>query len=56
MGRSLKPNTKAFLVVLGITLLIWVLRGLTLLSFIPGWVLWVMILLSLAMAIVAAVR
>lgn len=56
MARSLKPTTKAFLITLLITLLVWVLRGIALLTFIPGWVLWVLILLCVAMAVLSAVR
>lgn len=56
IGRSLKPTTIAFLAVLAMTVLIWVLRGVQLLSFIPGFILWVMILLTILTAIVSAIR
>jgi uncharacterized membrane-anchored protein len=56
MGRSLKPTMVAFLAVLAMTLLVWVLRGIGLLTFIPGSVLWVLILLSLGTAILMVVR
>ncbi|XHX79750.1 MAG: hypothetical protein RBJ76_07455 [Stenomitos frigidus ULC029] len=56
MGRSLKPSMVAFLAVLLMTVLIWILRGIGLLTFIPGSVLWVLILLSLLTAILTIVR
>jgi hypothetical protein len=56
MRRSLKSSTLAFLIVLGITTFVWILRGIGVLTFIPGAVLWVLILLSVATAILAAVR
>jgi hypothetical protein len=56
MGRSLKSSTRAFLIVLLITFLVWVLRGLGVFSFLPGWVLWALILLTLATAVLSAVR
>ncbi len=56
MGRSLKPSMVAFLAVLLMTVLVWILRGIGLLTFIPGSVLWVLILLSLLTAILTIVR
>jgi len=56
MGRSLKPSMVAFLAVLLMTVLVWVLRGIGLLTFIPGSVIWVLILLSILTAVLASVR
>lgn len=56
MGRSLKPSMMAFLAVLLMTALVWILRGIGLLTFIPGGVLWVLILLSVLTAILTVVR
>ncbi|WP_421655894.1 hypothetical protein [Leptothermofonsia sp. ETS-13] len=56
MIRTLKPSTKAFLIMLLMTGIVWVLRGIGILTFIPGWVLWVLILLSIATAILSVVR
>ena len=56
MGRSLKPSMVAFLAVLLMTALVWVLRGVGLLTFIPGSVLWVLILLGILTAILTTVR
>ena len=40
----LTPGSQLLLLLICITLAIWVLRGLTLLSFLPGIVLWLLIL------------
>ncbi len=34
---------------------VWILRGLGVLTFIPGWLLWVLILLTVLTAVVSAV-
>ena len=52
MNRSANSRIVVFLVVCGLTLLVWVLRGLGLLAFIPGSVLWVLILATLGLTIV----
>lgn len=38
--------SQIFFILAGITILIWVLRGLGILTFIPGGILWILILLS----------
>jgi len=53
MLQSLRPGVLAFLVVCGITGLIWTLRGLKILTFFPGGVLWVLILLCLLAALLS---
>jgi hypothetical protein len=53
MRRTLKSSTVAFIVVLGMTLFVWMLRGFAVLSFIPGSVLWVLLLLCVVTAIVS---
>lgn len=45
---------RSFVAVLGLTLVIWILRGLTVLSFLPGLVLWLGIFLSLALGLLTA--
>jgi hypothetical protein len=55
MTRSLKPTTSAFLIMLLMTGFVWILRGLGVLTFIPGWLLWVLILLTVLTAVVSAV-
>ncbi|NJN58436.1 MAG: hypothetical protein HC840_14280 [Leptolyngbyaceae cyanobacterium RM2_2_4] len=46
MSRAVRPETAVFLSFLGITLVVWVLRGVGLLTFLPGLVIWLLILLS----------
>jgi len=46
MSRSVKAETAVFLSFVGITLAVWVLRGIGLLTFLPGLVIWVLIFLS----------
>ncbi len=40
----LTPGSQLLLLLVCITLVVWILRGLTLLSFLPGIVLWLLIL------------
>lgn len=49
--RSLKPVTTAFLVALAVTLVIWVLRGLALLSFLPSSILWLLLLVTIGLGV-----
>lgn len=56
MRGSLKPSTLAFLIVLAMTAFVWILRGIGVLTFIPGSVIWVLILLTILTAILSAVR
>lgn len=56
MSRSLKPTTIAFLLVCAMTAFVWILRGFGVLTFIPGSVLWVLILLVIATAVLSVVR
>lgn len=51
--RYLKPSTLAFLIVLGVTLFVWTLRGIGILTFIPGSVLWLLFLLCIIAAVVS---
>ncbi len=52
----LQPLTKLFLGAVALTLVVWVLRGLTLLAFLPGVMLWVLILLCFGLGIVASLQ
>jgi hypothetical protein len=59
MGRRrypLQPLTKAFLAVLGLTAILWILRGLSVLAFVPGLVIWVLILLCFGLGIVSSLQ
>ncbi|MBD2090727.1 hypothetical protein H6F67_12765 [Microcoleus sp. FACHB-1515] len=49
---QLRPETIVFLFFLGITIAIWVLRGLALLAFLPGWIIWLLIFLTFGAGIV----
>lgn len=51
MSRSSNSRAVVFLVVLALTAIVWLLRGLGLLTFIPGFVLWILILLSIVLTI-----
>ena len=44
----MRPGTKLFLWLLAITAVVWLLRGSGILSFLPGIVFWMLILLCLA--------
>lgn len=56
------PNFQApssinlFFSVLAITLLVWVLRGLGLLSFIPGGVIWLLLFLSIGVGAIGSLQ
>ena len=59
MGRRrypLQPLTKLFLAALGMTAVVWILRGLSLLGFIPGVVIWVLILVCFGLGIVSSLQ
>jgi hypothetical protein len=56
MPKRLKPETLALLISLGTLLLIWILRGFRLLSFIPGVIIWVLIFVTAAIAVVNGLR
>ncbi|MGF1567427.1 MAG: hypothetical protein ACFCVD_05060 [Nodosilinea sp.] len=52
----LQPTTKLFLGAVALTLIIWVLRGLTLLAFLPGVVLWMLILLCFSLGMISSLQ
>ncbi len=56
MPKHLKRTTQIFLVALGLTLLVWVLRGVGLLGFIPGGVLWILIFTCILLAVLSNIR
>lgn len=51
-SKSLKPTTQLFLLTLAITIAVWVLRGLGILTFLPGGLIWLLILLSIGTGVV----
>jgi uncharacterized membrane protein (DUF485 family) len=52
MTQQSKSREAVFLTILGCTVLVWVLRGIGLLAFVPGFVLWVLFGLSITLIIV----
>jgi hypothetical protein len=56
MSKSIRPGMVALLVVLLVTTLVWILRGLRVLGFMPGSVLWMLIILSIVTAVLSTLR
>lgn len=56
MGIRLRPDTTAFLTILFITVLVWILRGLGLLTFLPGIVIWVLLLLTIGAGVFSGIQ
>ncbi|WP_165390125.1 hypothetical protein [Leptolyngbya iicbica] len=54
--RRLSLPSRIFLALLGTTLLIWVLRGITILSFIPGIILWLLLLLTIGAGVITSLQ
>ncbi|MFQ4135714.1 hypothetical protein PGN35_005285 [Nodosilinea sp. PGN35] len=48
--------TKLFLTALGLTAILWVLRGLSLLAFLPGLAIWLMILVCFGLGIASSLQ
>ncbi len=48
----MRPETTVFLGILGVTIAVWVLRGIGLLTFIPGGILWVLLFLTIGAGVV----
>lgn len=53
MRLSLRPTTQIFLLTLAVTAVVWVLRGFGILTFLPGGIIWLLILLSIGTGVVA---
>ena len=56
MRKTLRPTTTAFLALLGVTAVMWILRGLGVLSFLPSGVLWVLIFLTVGAGVVSGLQ
>lgn len=56
MINRLKPTTLMFWVVFGLTMVIWILRGVKLLGFIPGMFLWGLIFACIVLAVLSNIR
>jgi hypothetical protein len=54
--RRLSVPSQIFLALLGLTLLVWILRGLTVLAFLPGIVLWLLILLTIGAGVITSLQ
>lgn len=52
----MKPSTTIFFLLLGVTITFWVLRGVGLLTFLPGGVIWVLIFLTVGAGIIDVVQ
>ncbi|WP_250122408.1 hypothetical protein [Chroococcidiopsis sp. CCMEE 29] len=48
---SINRTLQIFAIVLGITLVVWLLRGIGILTFIPGGIIWLLILMAIAIGI-----
>ncbi|HEY9736458.1 MAG TPA: hypothetical protein V6D06_09250 [Trichocoleus sp.] len=55
-SRRLHPTTGLFLGVLALTIVVWAFRGLSILAFLPGMVLWILILLCFGTGIVSSLQ
>lgn len=56
MMKRFKLTTRIFFAVLAVTIALWVLRGLSLLGFMPGIVLWVLIFACILLAVLSSIR
>jgi len=56
MPRTLRPTTTVFLALLGVAIAIWTLRGFGLLTFLPGAILWLLLLLTVGAGVVSGLQ
>lgn len=52
MNQPTNSRAVVYAVVLGLTAIVWIFRGIGILGFIPGFVLWVLIALSIVLTLV----
>ncbi|BAS57431.1 MULTISPECIES: hypothetical protein [Leptolyngbya] len=52
MNQPSNSRATVYIVVLAMTAIVWILRGIGLLAFLPGFVLWILIFLSIILTIV----
>jgi hypothetical protein len=52
MHHLTRPTAQLFWITLALTAIVWILRGLGALTFLPGGVIWLLILLSLGTGVV----
>jgi hypothetical protein len=56
MKLRLRPATTIFLTILSIAIVTWLLRGIGLLTFLPGGVLWTLIFMSVGAGVVSLIQ
>ncbi len=56
MNRSTFKGSRLFLMLLGITLGIWIMRGFGVLTFIPGGLIWILLLATIGTGVVYVVQ
>ncbi len=54
--QQLSIPTQLFLGILGLTLVVWILRGLTVLAFLPGIVIWLLLLLTIGAGVFTSLQ
>jgi hypothetical protein len=52
----LRPATTIFLTILSIAIVTWLLRGIGLLTFLPGGVLWMLIFMSVGAGVISLIQ
>ncbi|MEM1241489.1 MAG: hypothetical protein AAGI45_16760 [Cyanobacteria bacterium P01_H01_bin.26] len=52
----LRPITQLLLATIALTAIVWILRGTSLLSFLPGIIIWLLILACFAIALVGSLQ
>jgi uncharacterized membrane protein len=52
MRRSIRPETAIFLAILTVTIIVWVMRGIGILTFLPGLVIWLLLLLTIGAGVI----
>jgi hypothetical protein len=56
MSRTLRPITTVFLALLSVTAVMWILRGLGILSFLPSGILWILIFFTMGAGVSNALQ
>jgi hypothetical protein len=56
MQRLSSKSYRIFLIFLGITIAVWVMRGIGFLTFIPGGILWLLILSTIGTGVFSAIQ
>jgi hypothetical protein len=54
--KRIRPDLTLFLTILFITVLVWVLRGLGILTFLPGMVIWILLLLTIGAGVFSGIQ